>query len=156
MWRPCMQGLTLLSLVTSAMCDSHLAKLFIGLIMFAFIFHDLRNVELFHYSCRQICCFYIGQVFIVWSFFAAILVNDQYIIVVNYNFSQYKKIFWYVIQYFSSWLYFFFACPCLLDFYWYCPIVSVFQPVFLYFSLLSLISCLSKQHVPLCKLLRIC
>lgn len=95
MWCPCMQGLTLLSLLgnKSHVCPvcSHLAKLLTGLVMFAFIFHDLRNVKLFHYGCRHICCFYIGQGFIVWSFFAAILVNDQYIIVVNYSFSQYKK-----------------------------------------------------------------
>ena len=117
MWRPCMQGLTLLSLLgnKSHVCPvcSHLAKLLIGLVMFAFIFHDLRNVKLFHYGCRDICCFYIGQGFVVWSFFAAILVNDQYIIVVNYSFSQYKKIFWYVIQYFSSWLYFVYCMSML-------------------------------------------
>lgn len=54
----------------------------------------------------------------VWSFFAAILVNDQYIIVVNYSFSQYKKkYFGMLFSTFHLGSILSIVCPCLPDFY---------------------------------------
>ena len=56
--------------------------------------------------------------FIVWSFIAAILVNDQYIIVVNYSFSQYEKKYLCVLfSTFHLGSILSIVCPCLLDFY---------------------------------------